>query len=53
MSDKRIKTLDFDDCKATIYNNGSIMIFDYHAKHINYLSKEEMEDLIKEYKTLF
>lgn len=53
MSDKRIKTLEFDDCKCAIFNDGSIMVFDRHAEHINYLSKEETKELIKEYERIF
>lgn len=52
MTNKLLKEIQFEDCRALIYDDGAIMLSDYDAEHQCYLEKEEVDQLIEVLKIL-
>jgi len=47
-----VKEIKFEDCKALIYDDGTILFSDYSTEHVVYLEREEVEQLCETLKTL-
>ena len=46
------KEMKFEDCKALLYDDGSILFSDHYAEHHVYLEKEEVDQLFETLKKL-
>ena len=50
MTNKTIKTLEFEDFTCDIMDDGDVHFSDHHAEHMIYVYKFEFEKIIESYK---